>query len=146
MNTKKSLEALGSVLNQDSMKIDIKSTIVELPNGFTNLSRKIDVMKNVKISHSLKTLMKDRKITLKDLSKSTGIPISTLGSYTASEKSTYSADHISSLCTYFDVSADYLLFGKNTEVEALNAILTEELFSGWIKVRVERAIPIKNKK
>lgn len=137
---------MDKILNQDSMKTDEKHTIVELPNGFANLSRKIDVMKNIRINQSLKTLMKDRKITLKDLSKSTGIPISTLGSYIASQKATYSAEHISSLCTYFDISADFLLFGKNTEVEALNAILTEELFAGWIKVKIERAIPIKNKK
>jgi transcriptional regulator with XRE-family HTH domain len=146
MNAGKPKGPMETVLNQDSMKVVENPMEVELPNSFSNLSRNLYLgMKNVKINQILKSLMLDHKITLKGLSKATGIPLSTLGSYTAGKKAAYNPDHLAKICHHFNISADYLLFGAETDLGSVNSLPTEEVFTGWLKVKIERAIPIKNK-
>jgi transcriptional regulator with XRE-family HTH domain len=97
-------------------------------------------MSKVKIHETLKRLASDRKINIKDLSKSVGIPHSTLSTYFAGRKATYQAEHLIRLSEYFQVTTDFLLTGKNSEIKSLNGLKTDQLFSGWLRVKIERAI------
>lgn len=130
---------------QDSMIVLPSSTKIELSNNSDDLVRKLMVMKSIKINQNLQKLMKERGVTLKALSKATAIPVSTLGSYTAGKKSSYSPEHLGRLCEFFSVSADYLLFGEQSGADSLNSLLTEQVFDGFLKVKIERVIPTNKK-
>lgn len=129
--------------NSSSTKSGVNSTKVERSQHEKIQDREVEHMKTVKLNQTLKELMSKHGLKLKALSKASGIPLSTLGSYTASSKSAYRPEHIAKLCDYFNVTSDFLLFGETNGSEALGALLTEQVFDGFLKVRVERVIPNK---
>ena len=98
-------------------------------------------MSKVKIHEILKRLTDERGLNMKDLSKAVGIPHSTLATYFAGKKATYQAEHLIALSEFFQVSTDFLLIGKASTTKSLNGLKTAQLFSGWVKVKIERAIP-----
>ena len=99
-------------------------------------------MSKVKIHEILKRLADERGLNMKDLSKAVGIPHSTLATYFAGKKATYQAEHLIALAEFFNVTTDFILTGKpSSTTKSLNALKTENLFSGWVRIKVERAIP-----
>lgn len=106
-----------------------------------------EIMKKAELSKHLKKLMELNNLSARDLSKACKIPASTLSTYLSSKKASYSPEHLSSLATYFNVSVDFLLFGEHPAgLKELNSMLTENIYSGWLKVKIERAIPNANNK
>ncbi len=95
----------------------------------------------MKVPDILRKLAEARGLNMKDLSKAVGIPHSTLSTYFAGKKATYQAEHLIALADFFQVSTDYLLTGKHSGVKSLNGLKTEQIFNGWMKVKIERAIP-----
>lgn len=78
-------------------------------------------------------------MTLKELSSATSISPSTLSGW----KNGASPRDLSELRTcaqYFGVSIDYLLFGEDTAQVNLENLLTEKVFDGFLKVKIERVI------
>lgn len=94
----------------------------------------------------LKDLMAARNVTARSLSKDCNIPLSTVQSYISGKKAAYSAEHLIKLADYFDVSLDFLMTAVESPKAQLNSIATEDLFEGWLKVKIERAIPTKGSK
>ena len=94
----------------------------------------------------LKDLMLQKSITARTLSKECAIPLSTIQSYISGKKAAYSAEHLIKLSEYFDVSLDFLMTSVENPKAQLNSIVTEDLFEGWLKVKIERAIPTKSSK
>ena len=127
------------------IEVDDMSTLVESAKKSAAYSRRIDKMSSVKFHKILKQLMESKKISSRALAKELKMPHSTLASYLTGKKASYSADHIGLIANYFKVSSDYLLFGKQNPLAALNELTTEGLFEGWLKVKIERAIPNKIK-
>lgn len=125
--------------------VDTMYTLVESAKNSAPYSRRIDKMSSVKFHKILKQLMESKKISSRALAKELKMPHSTLASYLTGKKASYSADHIGLIANYFKVSSDYLLFGKQNPLAALNELTTEGLFEGWLKVKIERAIPNKIK-
>jgi transcriptional regulator with XRE-family HTH domain len=101
------------------------------------------MMKTIGLSTTLKKLMEEQKVSSATLSKATLIPKSTISSYLSGKKAAYSPDHLLSLSSYFSVSVDFLLTGIESDYALLNTLKTEGLFEGWLKVKIERAIPSK---
>jgi len=62
----------------------------------------------------LHNLRKYKKLSLKELAEKTGISRSNLNRYER-DMSRPTAEYIKGLCAYYQVSADYILFGKETE-------------------------------
>lgn len=98
-------------------------------------------MKKAKLNEILKRLIEDKGVKLAQVSKATGIPASTVASYLHGKKAAYNPDHILALSEYFNVTADFLLSGQSSKLHSLNSLKTSEIFAGWVKVRIERAIP-----
>lgn len=95
-------------------------------------------------NQTLKNLMQSSGMNVKGLSRESGIPQSTISSYIGAVKASYDPSHLHSLSELFGVSIEFLLFGKERENhKALNALLTEKVFSGYLKVNIERVIPDK---
>lgn len=123
-----------------------KSTTVDLADSIDGSGRYMDMPKKVTLSKNLKHLMEREKVSATKLGKVCSIPKSTISSYLSGKKASYSPEHLAALSDYFSVSTDYLLFGESADVEALNSLPVEGVFEGWLKVKIERAVPIKNKK
>ena len=101
-------------------------------------------MENLKLHIILKKLIAEKGITLRQLTKETGVPQATLSSYLA-KGGTSKPEHIRALANYFGCSMEWLLFGEDTRKPTLDEVLTEGVFEGWLKVKIERAIPNKRK-
>jgi transcriptional regulator with XRE-family HTH domain len=67
---------------------------------------------DTKLSANLHKLMRDNEITLRQLSRGSCIPISTLSSYLYKEKRYYTPQTLLQLSRFFGVSIDYLLCGS----------------------------------
>ncbi len=92
----------------------------------------------------LKDLMKKRGLSARALARATGVPQSTLTAILAG-RHTQKPEHLRALALYFGVSIDRLLFDEDFSTTTLDNLDTEQIFSGWLRVKVERAIPDKKK-
>lgn len=101
-------------------------------------------MKKAKLDKVLKALLKSQRIKASDLSKATGIPAATLSSLLNGGQ-TQKPEHLLALSQYFKVSIEFLLFGEDERRPTLDEVFTEGIFSGWLKVTIEKAIPDKRK-
>ncbi len=101
-------------------------------------------MKKPKLNLVLKELMENEGISTRELSKICKIPQSTLVAY-MNGRGTQKPEHILSLAKHFKTTMEFLLFAEDERPLSLNEVLTEPLFSGWLKVNIERAIPDKHK-
>jgi len=98
----------------------------------------------IKIDKVLKHLMKQKGFTFKRLSEATGVPESTLKTWSSGiePKSLIPAKKVARA---LGISVEYLIFGyEEKEILSLNDVLTKELFSGWCKVTIE--VPSKGNK
>lgn len=101
-------------------------------------------MEKLRLASILKELINNRDITLRELSKQTKVPQPTLSSYLAGAGSS-KPQHIRALAKFFGVSMEFLLFGEDDRPPTLEEVLTEHVFDGWLRVKVERAIPNRRK-
>lgn len=102
----------------------------------------------VKIDQVLKHLMKAKKMTFKKLSAASGVPISTIKTWSAGVEPK-SLSHARKVARALDVSVEYLVFGETSNQTAdISNLLTTQLFSGWCKVTIEMPVtsPILKKK
>ena len=96
--------------------------------------------KKLKLHKVLQHLIDKRGITLRDLSRKTKIPASTLSSLMSGAQ-IQKVEHALTLSEFFGVSLEYLLFGKTKKSLTVEEMKMEHVFSGWLRVHVERAIP-----
>lgn len=101
-------------------------------------------MKKLRLKEVLKKLLADRGISARELSRATGVPQSNLSSL-LSGRGTNKPEQIQAIAEYFGISMEFLLFGESQSTPTLQELLTEEVFEGWLKVKIERAIPQKKK-
>lgn len=101
-------------------------------------------MSKVKLKQTLEKLLKERGISARELSRQTAIPQSTINNF-LSGKGSHKPEQILTLAKYFGTSMEYLLFGIDLRPPTLDEVFTEGLFEGWLKVKIERAIPSKRK-
>lgn len=97
---------------------------------------------NVKIHKVLQGLMEEKGLTTAKLSKKIGIPNSTLASYLSGVKASYNPSHLLLLAEHFNVSLEYLLTSKDSSAVGLKSLPLEKIFSGYLKVNIERVIQI----
>ena len=98
-----------------------------------------------KLHVTLKSLMEQRKIGLRELAKQTKVPPATLSSY-INRGEPGKVQHLRALAKFFSTSIEFLVWGEESErLPSLEELFTEQIFSGWLKVKIERAIPDKRK-
>lgn len=94
---------------------------------------------SIKLDIVLKRLLKQRGITLKQLSKETEIKPSTLSGW-FNGVSPHNLSEARTCARYLGVSLERLLFDEDSETQALEDLLTEQVFDGFLKVKIERVI------
>jgi len=100
-------------------------------------------MSKIKFKSVLQKLLKDRSISARELARQTGIPQSTLNNYLSGREP--KVDNVLVLAKFFGTSMEYLLYGVDDRPPTLDDVLTEGIFDGWLRVKIERAIPNKRK-
>lgn len=101
-------------------------------------------MKKSKLAETLNRLMKQHSVSTRALSKDTGVPQSTISALIGG-RSSQKPEHLLAIAKRFSVSLEFLIFGEDDQPPNLENVLTEQIFSGWVKINVERAIPNKKK-
>ena len=85
------------------------------------------------------SLVRDKEISLKEISEATGIGYSTLGNYNQGSRSP-NAKNAQLLSEYFGVSIPYLLgYEENSTVDKPNATISIELVKELYSISEERA-------
>lgn len=100
--------------------------------------------KELKLHRILKRLMEQKQISARELGRKTKIPPSTLSSLLAGGKP-QKLDHVLALAEYFGTSMEMILYGSDRRPPTIEELATEGIFEGWLKVKIERAIPDKRK-
>jgi transcriptional regulator with XRE-family HTH domain len=101
-------------------------------------------MAKVELSNMLKKLVKDRRTSVRSLSRELNIPQSTLNSMVKGSQPG-SLEQLLKLSKHFGVSLEYLITGEDSRTPTLDEVLTQDVFSGWLNVTIKRAIPDKRK-
>ena len=101
-------------------------------------------MKKVKLSNVLKRLLDQKKISARELGRATGIAQSTISSI-LSDRGLHRPEHLFAISQYFGVSLETLLFGSDDRPPTLSDVLTTGIFEGWLRVKIEAAVPDKKK-
>lgn len=95
--------------------------------------------KKIVLHEMLRTLMARKGVSARAVCKATGIPQSTLQGFLDGKRES-SIKHLPKLAAYFGCSIDFLLMGGSSEIERLEDLLTEDVFDGFLKVKIERVI------
>lgn len=101
-------------------------------------------MKKIKLPQVLRKLISEKGIPARQVARDVGIPQSTLNNYLSGRGPT-KPEQIHALAQFFDCSMEFLLFGEDDRPPSLSEVLTEGLFEGWLRVKIERAVPDKRK-
>jgi transcriptional regulator with XRE-family HTH domain len=91
----------------------------------------------VKIAETLKLLLKERGMSLRELSKRSGVPVSTLSEW-SSNREPKSPTQTRKVAEALGVSMHYLIFGEDDSQEPLQKLLKEDLFNGTFEISVKR--------
>lgn len=101
-------------------------------------------MSKIQIQKTLEKFIKDRGISARELSRQTKIPQSTINNF-LSGKGPQKPEQVLILAKFFNTTMEYLLFGEDDKQPTLDDVMTENVFDGWLKVKIERAIPNKKR-
>jgi predicted transcriptional regulator len=104
--------------------------------GVKKLSESASMDKPLKIAQTLKKLIKDRDLTLKEVSSLTGIPASTI-QHIVNGRSVKDVSTLIKIAEGFEVSLNFLLYGKDETPQEFK-MSPEDLFSGVFEIVVRK--------
>lgn len=107
--------------------------------GVNKLSESASMDKPLKIAQTLKKLIKDRDLTLKEVSSLTGIPASTI-QHIVNGRSVKDVSTLIKIAEGFKVSLSFLLYGKDDAPQEFK-VSPEDLFSGVFEIVVRKHQP-----
>lgn len=91
----------------------------------------------VVIGKVLKSILNERRLTLKEISAGTGVPASTLSEWLAN-RSPKNPKQVRLVAKYLGVSLHFLLFGEEDAEEPIQKILKEDIFKGVFEITVKK--------
>lgn len=94
----------------------------------------------VSLSENLKKLMEENGFSFNQLAKKSGVTTSTIKTW-AQGSQPRDLNHVRAVAKALEVGFEYLIFGEETHnFTTIEELLTENLFEGYLKVKVERVI------
>ena len=82
-------------------------------------------------------IVQERRLTLKEISKATGVPATTLAEWQAN-RTPKNPVQVRAIAKFLGVSLHFLLFGEEDSEEPIQKILKEDFFSGTFEISVKR--------
>lgn len=92
---------------------------------------------SVKTGFILKQLIKERRLTIKEISKGSGVPPTTIAEW-ANERTPKNPQQVRKVAQFLGVSIHYLLFGEEDSQEPIQKILKEDFFTGTFEITVKK--------
>jgi transcriptional regulator with XRE-family HTH domain len=93
----------------------------------------------------LSSIIEQRRLTLRELSKATGVSVSTLSEW-QSGRTPKNPAQVAKVAKFLSITLYELLFGEKDSEEPLLKILKGDLFSGTFEINLRRVILPKDKK
>lgn len=102
-------------------------------------------MKSLTFGEVLEKLMKDKRISTKELASAVGVPAKTVTEWIGKDGRTpRNTDTIKKLSNFFDVSTHYLLFGEEDPKNIINELIEKtEIHTGLYEITIKK---VKQKK
>lgn len=94
-------------------------------------------MKKLKISEVFTALLEESKVSLREISKQTKVPVSSLSEWKKNNRNP-NAEHVARVADFFGCSVHYLLFGNEDPSEPIQKIMKEEFFKGTFEITVKK--------
>ena len=91
----------------------------------------------LKIGSVLRTIIGERRLTLKEISKGTGVPASTIAEWT-NNRSPKNPEQAQRVAGYLGISLHHLFFGEEDREEPISKLLKEDVFSGTFEITIKR--------
>jgi transcriptional regulator with XRE-family HTH domain len=92
----------------------------------------------MKLGENLARLMKERRVSLSELSRQTRVAKTTLHSWLHSTKGRVDLTQLQKVARYFEVSVHQLAYGEGDPFEVASNEILKELFSGDLRVTVHK--------
>lgn len=93
---------------------------------------------------NLQTILKAKGMTLPQLAKASGVPKSTIHSW--SDQKAINIDQLKAVAGVLQVSIHQLMFGQPDPHEQIGREILSEIFSGDIRVTLHKIVKAKNSK
>ncbi len=91
----------------------------------------------LQIGPTLRSLMRDQRLTLKSIEKETGVPASTIAEWT-NNRSPKNPVQVQKVAKLLGVSLHFLLFGAEDSEEPLTKLVREDVFSGTFEITIKK--------
>lgn len=91
----------------------------------------------LKISQTLTHILESRRLTIKEVSKATGVPMSSISGWKKDNRSPH-AEQAGKVARHLGVTVHFLLFGEEDHEEPLQKILKEDFFTGTFEITVKK--------
>ena len=91
----------------------------------------------IKIQSTLSQLLADQNLSIRELSKRSGVPNSTLQEW-SSNRSPKNPVQVQKVASCLGVSMHYLLFGEEDGSEPLAKLMKEDFFSGTFEINIKK--------
>ncbi len=91
----------------------------------------------LKISQTLSHILESRRLTIKEVSKATGVPMSSISGWKKDNRSPH-AEQAGKVARHLGVTVHFLLFGEEDHEEPFQKILKEDFFSGTFEITVKK--------
>lgn len=92
---------------------------------------------NLKIGPVLRSIIEERRLTLKEIAKATSVPASTIAEW-SNNRAPKNPVHAQRVANFLGISLHFLLFGEEDHQEPIQKILKEDFFSGTFEISVKR--------
>lgn len=87
----------------------------------------------LKIGPVLRTLIKERRVALQEISEASGVATSTLGEWT-NNRAPKNPVQLHKVTSFLDVSSHYLLFGQEDREDPMTKLTKKDIFSGTFEI------------
>lgn len=91
----------------------------------------------LKIGPVLRATIEKRRLTLKEISRGTGVPATTIAEW-ANNRAPKNPLHLQRVADFLGLTIHYLLFGEEDRSEPLTKLIREDFFSGTFEITIKR--------
>lgn len=91
----------------------------------------------IKTGSVLKTLISERRLTLKEISLGSGVPTSTIAEW-SNRRVPKNPAQVRKVAKFLGVTTHFLLFGEEDSQEILQKFIKEDIFSGTFEINIKK--------
>ena len=92
---------------------------------------------STQIGRVLSKIIQERRLQLKEISKATGVPATTLAEWQAN-RTPKNPNQIRAVAKFLGVSLHFLIFGEEDSEEPIQKLIKEDFFQGTFEISVKR--------